>query len=172
MTNVITPGAHVMTESMTAGDWFRVASAIVCGLIFGVAVRLFIKKEREIRKRRAGMAAADPYPSPTATMPDDATVTFGLTTDTGNPVWSKPAPDAPPPSTVNHPPHYNAGQVECIDAIESALTPEEFRGFCKGSAMKYVWRERHKGGTVDLGKADWYLARLSKASGNTKCNTK
>lgn len=29
---------------------------------------------------------------------------------------------------VNHPSHYTGGEVECIDAIESALTPEEFCG--------------------------------------------
>lgn len=61
------------------------------------------------------------------------------------------------PDNVNHPPHYTAGGVECIDAIKAALTEEEFRGFCKGNALKYVWRERHKGGTESLAKATWYL---------------
>lgn len=58
---------------------------------------------------------------------------------------------------VNRPPHYTQGGIECIDAIRSALTPEEFRGFCKGNAMKYIWRERHKGGDEDLHKGGWYL---------------
>jgi len=62
---------------------------------------------------------------------------------------------------VNNPPHYTAGSIECIDAIKAALTPEEFRGFCKGNALKYVWRERHKGGKESLEKAQWYLARLT-----------
>lgn len=60
---------------------------------------------------------------------------------------------------VNHPPHYKRGSVECIDAIQAALTDEEFRGYCKGNAMKYVYRERHKGGSEDLKKAVWYLER-------------
>jgi len=61
---------------------------------------------------------------------------------------------------VNHPPHYTAGgAIECIDAIEAALTPEEFRGFCKGNVLKYCWRERHKDGDSLL-KAQWYLQRL------------
>lgn len=64
---------------------------------------------------------------------------------------------------VNHPPHYKAGGIECIDAIEAALTPEEFRGYCKGNALKYVWRERHKGGAESLAKAQWYLKRLEGA---------
>lgn len=59
---------------------------------------------------------------------------------------------------VNHPVHYNdSGAVECIDAIRSALTEEEFRGMLKGNIMKYVWRERRKGGDEDLAKARWYL---------------
>jgi hypothetical protein len=61
---------------------------------------------------------------------------------------------------VEHPPHYTQGKVECIDAIESALTAEEFRGYCKGVVIKYCWRESHKGGDEDLKKARWYLNRL------------
>ena len=52
---------------------------------------------------------------------------------------------------------YRHGSIECIDAIRAALTPEEFRGFCKGNVMKYVWRERHKGGDADLDKARDYV---------------
>lgn len=63
------------------------------------------------------------------------------------------------PDMVNKPPHYRQGDIECIDAIRSALTEEEFRGYCKGNALKYIWRERYKGGYQDLEKANWYLAR-------------
>lgn len=70
----------------------------------------------------------------------------------------------PKPDLVNHPPHYTSSVngIECIDAIAAALTPEEFRGFCKGNAIKYTFREQHKGGAEDLKKAQWYLARLTK----------
>ena len=61
---------------------------------------------------------------------------------------------------VDHPEHYTAGHIECIDAIQSALTEEEFRGYCKGNILKYVWRERHKAGVESLEKAEWYLNRL------------
>jgi len=64
------------------------------------------------------------------------------------------------PDEVNHPPHYTDGGIECIEAIEASLTPEEFRGYCKGNLMKYGWRERLKGGTKSLKKAQWYLDRL------------
>jgi hypothetical protein len=61
---------------------------------------------------------------------------------------------------VNHPSHYTDGSIEAIEAIEAALTNEEFRGYCKGNCIKYIWRERHKGGTESLKKAQWYLDRL------------
>jgi hypothetical protein len=61
---------------------------------------------------------------------------------------------------VDHPSHYNAGDIECIDAIRSALTEEEFRGFVKGVAIKYAWREKHKGGDEDLRKLMWYVNYL------------
>lgn len=62
---------------------------------------------------------------------------------------------------VNNPKHYTTGNIECIDAIESALTEEEFRGYCKGNALKYTWRERGKGKDQDLNKAQWYLNRIT-----------
>jgi len=67
---------------------------------------------------------------------------------------------APQPDLVNAPPHYRQGDIECIDAIRSALTDEEFRGYVKGNSMKYLWREKHKGGDEDLKKAAWYLSRI------------
>tara|TARA_R100000426_G_scaffold19841_1_gene17136 strand:- start:20 stop:310 length:291 start_codon:yes stop_codon:yes gene_type:complete len=64
---------------------------------------------------------------------------------------------------VNDPPHYNTGSIECIDAIQAALTPIEFRGYCKGNNLKYTWREHYKGEDEDLKKAAWYLDRLLKS---------
>ena len=61
---------------------------------------------------------------------------------------------------VNHPAHYTSGSIECIEAIEAQLTREEYRGYLKGCAAKYVWRERQKGGIESLQKAQWYLERL------------
>ena len=61
---------------------------------------------------------------------------------------------------VEKPVHYAAGSVECIDAIEAQMTPEEFRGYLKGNVVKYLWRERKKGGKESLKKARWYLNKL------------
>ncbi|WP_235775466.1 DUF3310 domain-containing protein [Paenibacillus sinensis] len=62
---------------------------------------------------------------------------------------------------VNHPAHYTAGAIECIDAIEAAtaqLSGKE--AYSTGQIIKYVWRWRMKGGAEDLQKARWYLDRL------------
>lgn len=65
------------------------------------------------------------------------------------------------PDNVNHPSHYTNGGVECIEAIESQLTDEEFRGYLRGNCAKYLWRCNLKGNPVeDLKKCKWYLERL------------
>jgi hypothetical protein len=56
--------------------------------------------------------------------------------------------------------HYQHGDIECIDALRSALGPEGFRGFCSGNVIKYVWRYRRKvkeAPAADLEKARDYL---------------
>lgn len=64
------------------------------------------------------------------------------------------------PDAVHNPAHYTSGSIECIDALEARLTPEQFAGFCRGNALKYVWRAGLKGDLVeDLQKAKWYIDR-------------
>ena len=65
---------------------------------------------------------------------------------------------------VNSPPHYNDGKVECIEAIEAAMSGQAFEGYLKGNVLKYIWRYEKKGGTQDLEKAKWYLAKLSEVA--------
>jgi len=69
---------------------------------------------------------------------------------------------------VNSPPHYNTGDIECIDAIKESMTPESFRGYLKGNIQKYIWRYEAKKGIEDLKKAEWYLNRLIKTLEKTK----
>lgn len=57
---------------------------------------------------------------------------------------------------------YKHGAIECIDALRSCLSEEEFRGFCKGNIIKYLWRSEYKGGKVDFSKARDYLDYLLK----------
>lgn len=75
-------------------------------------------------------------------------------------VWNPPvvtatAKDHDP---VNYPSHYTHGEVECIDAIKSALGAKGFEAYCRGQVIKYTWRADHKDSYIqDLKKARWYL---------------
>ena len=62
---------------------------------------------------------------------------------------------------IDHPEHYTNGDIECIEAIEAAMDPKEYKGYLRGQIFKYVWRCELKGKEIqDLEKADWYLNRL------------
>ena len=67
-------------------------------------------------------------------------------------------------SDVDHPPHYTAGKIECIEAIEAATTGlEGLEAVCTANVIKYVSRWKRKNGLQDLEKAKWYLDRLIQA---------
>lgn len=55
--------------------------------------------------------------------------------------------------------HYQTG-IQPWDAIEDWMTLEEFRGFLRGNAIKYLARCNSKGGVEDLRKAKHYIERL------------
>ena len=70
---------------------------------------------------------------------------------------------------VNHPPHYNKGKVECIDAIESAVSDlHGIESVCTANAIKYLYRWKAKDGVESLKKARWYLDRLINTLENQK----
>lgn len=59
-----------------------------------------------------------------------------------------------------NPDHYRQGGVECIDALRAALGDAGFEAFCRGNAIKYLWRAPRKNDMEDLQKAKWYLEML------------
>lgn len=62
---------------------------------------------------------------------------------------------------VNHPAHYNAGGIECIDALAAATAGVTgIEAFCTANAIKYLWRWKFKNGVEDLKKAVWYINYL------------
>lgn len=66
------------------------------------------------------------------------------------------------PDSVNHPAHYTHGDIECIEAIEAALGATGFVDYCKGNAIKYLWRAGLKwDAKEDLQKAAWYANRAA-----------
>lgn len=73
---------------------------------------------------------------------------------------------------VDNPQHYNHSDIECIDAIEAMLEPEEFLGYLRGTVLKYLWRCKYKGKTIeDLEKSDWYSKRLVDKLRNKEAET-
>jgi hypothetical protein len=63
---------------------------------------------------------------------------------------------------VTRPAHYTQGQVECIDAIRSALGLDGFVAHCRAAAIKYAWRCGLKSEDAqDLRKGAWYLSRAA-----------
>ena len=60
---------------------------------------------------------------------------------------------------VDNPPHYKKG-IEPIEVIRAKLTDQEFKGYLKGTIMKYNTRLGLKGSTEDeihdAGKMRWY----------------
>ena len=64
---------------------------------------------------------------------------------------------------VEHPAHYTAGNIECLDAIESAVCAYGVpsHAFLAGQVIKYIWRAPLKGKYYeDLKKARFYLERM------------
>jgi len=62
---------------------------------------------------------------------------------------------------VKEPSHYK-GEIECIEAIKSSMSQQQFKGYLKGNVIKYLWRYDRKNGLEDLQKADVYLQWLIK----------
>lgn len=57
--------------------------------------------------------------------------------------------------------HYKKlGDYQPWLVLKSWLTPEEFRGYMKGSAIAYLAREKDKGGNLDIEKAIHTLQAL------------
>lgn len=108
--------------------------------------------------------------SPTTTINNNHECLFGLPDCNCRRYWAKDLPpnqkSAYKDSTqvsddVDSPSHYNTGAVECIEGLEACLSAEEFQGYLRGNAMKYLWRCSYKGSMVkDLKKATWYIERL------------
>ena len=59
---------------------------------------------------------------------------------------------------VNHPSHYNQGDIECIDAMIASKGIEAVKNWCDCNVFKYGWRLGHKDDEVqEVGKMKWNL---------------
>lgn len=63
-------------------------------------------------------------------------------------------------SSVDHPTHYNQGNMETIDEMLLIFGVEAVMHFCLCNAWKYRARAAYKGDSItDMNKSDWYLAK-------------
>jgi hypothetical protein len=73
-------------------------------------------------------------------------------------------PPVPPPKEIPQTggDHYKAlGIYEPWKVMRAVLTPEEYRGYHKGTILAYAMRERAKGGDQDLQKMADHAAELA-----------
>ena len=84
----------------------------------------------------------------------------------GNDRWfSREMIEEPTTDAVNSPSHYLHGGIETIEVIRMMLTPEEFKGYCKGNIIKYRERAPYKGREEeDYAKARKYKEFLDDAN--------
>jgi hypothetical protein len=66
-----------------------------------------------------------------------------------------------------NPEHYKSGGIETIEYIEAKMSKEEFYGYIKGNALKYISREGLKSEKItdkidDIDKAIWFLEYMKK----------
>lgn len=61
--------------------------------------------------------------------------------------------------------HYKNMGVQPWKAMESWMTPEQFAGFLRGNAIKYLARCDAKGGIDDIKKAKHYIEKLIEVRG-------
>lgn len=56
--------------------------------------------------------------------------------------------------------HYKSKTIQPWDAMQAWMSLDEFRGFLRGNAIKYLAREKDKGGVTDIKKAMHYMKKL------------
>lgn len=76
------------------------------------------------------------------------------------------------PDTL-HPDRYGRDTpYECIKVLKNWMSPEEYKGFCRGNAIKYLCRLGKKDDPVkELKKASVYIEFLKEAYENEKETT-
>jgi len=56
--------------------------------------------------------------------------------------------------------HYTSKEIQPWDAMQSWMSEEQFEGYIRGNAIKYLARYPEKGGRYDIEKSQHYLDKL------------
>lgn len=71
---------------------------------------------------------------------------------------------------IQEPEHYKTGNTECIELMKNMATEEEFEGFLRLTAFKYLYRYNNKGNAQqDLDKASQYIKALKNVKKYPEC---
>lgn len=63
--------------------------------------------------------------------------------------------------------HYTSKRIQPWAAMDAWMTQEEFKGFLRGNAIKYLARCNDKGGLEDVLKARHYINKLIEVMNGT-----
>ena len=147
--------AVTLTEMLASGKWDGYRAIFMSTTLRDSMADLI--DARFTRKLEDKQAEIDALKS------DNADLQARLDASIQPPVDADGVPNKQTDDPVDHPSHYCAGDIECIDAIASALGHDGLIAFCRGSAIKYLWRAGRKGDIEeDLRKAAWYCERAAK----------
>lgn len=94
--------------------------------------------------------------------PDDAAVVEKADGAHEIPAFLRKGEEADKTELVNHPSHYGGDTVyETVKVLRAWLPWEQYLGFLRGNAIKYLSRAGKKGAArLDAEKATWYSKRL------------
>ncbi len=155
-----TDGEHIFTQNVSMVDLFKCAT---CG---DEHARVVITKAPPTATRNAAvMQAQKERRRRTRKVHDESTISMADNAVAGNGAMMFSGTVMPgdhvalrktlPLDEIERAAHYNTGNIEVIDAIESWRLD-----FCLGNAVKYIARAAHKGTELKcLRKARWYLTR-------------
>jgi len=82
-----------------------------------------------------------------------------------------PAPESPLTKQVAGDHYKKLGIYQPFEVLKVWLTPEEYRGYMKGSAISYLARELDKGADIDIQKANHTLQVLIEELGKLNNDT-
>lgn len=152
-------------------DWSKAPSRAVC-----FANNLFLEQDKDTGKMRffiddeasryhgADMLEISSYKDfETKPLEWPSEQRIDIIGTNGNDGLAYSAPESTQSDLISNPKHYQLiGDLEAIDVIERALTPEQLKGYLIGSFLKYRLRAGKKDDALqDLAKSEWYRQRAA-----------
>jgi Protein of unknwon function (DUF3310) len=64
-------------------------------------------------------------------------------------IYFSPTPKQPIEDIINKPNHYHQGGIDIYEIMQAKMSPEEYKGFCKGNVLKYLLRADLKGKPIE-----------------------